>query len=194
MNLENYYFYFNNTVSKDFCKSVLEHGKKLFLTKGTVDEESSKGVRNSDVAFISEDWIYSELEPYLKIANENANWNFQYDYFEACQFTSYKENQYYGWHCDAYKQPYKSKDENYNNKIRKLSLTLLLNSPDEYEGGEFEIDCRNKGHKIDNILKPEMKGIGSLVIFPSFVWHRVKPVTKGTRHSLVIWVLGKPYR
>ena len=81
-------------------------------------------------------------------------------------------------------------------KIRKLSATVSLSDSKEYSGGDLEFDFRNinpdKGHnrKICKEIKPK----GSIVVFPSHVWHRVTPVTKGTRYSLVIWNLGYPFR
>ena len=71
-------------------------------------------------------------------------------------------------------------------------MTLSLTDPKEYEGGEFQFDFRDRKDK--NIITcKEVKKKGSIVVFPSFVWHRVTPVTKGIRNSLVCWNLGKPY-
>jgi PKHD-type hydroxylase len=78
-------------------------------------------------------------------------------------------------------------------------MTCQLRDGSEYEGGELEFDFRN----YDPNMRDESKHIkkikqilpkGSIVVFPSFVWHRVKPVTKGTRYSLVMWSLGYPYK
>ena len=80
-------------------------------------------------------------------------------------------------------------------KIRKLSVTCSLSDPNDYEGGDLEFDFKQNAEN-ENPQKricSEIKEQGSIVIFPSFVWHRVKPVTKGTRNSLVIWNLGKPW-
>ena len=74
-------------------------------------------------------------------------------------------------------------------------MTLSLSNPSEYKGGELEFDFRNVDPKETNIrVCKEILPKGSLVVFPSFVWHRVKEVTKGTRHSLVMWNLGKPFK
>ena len=79
-----------------------------------------------------------------------------------------------------------------NGKIRKLSVTVTLSDPKEYSGGELEFDFRNLDP--DKPRKPvkckEILPKGSLVVFPSFVWHRVCPVKRGERKSLVIWNLG----
>ena len=88
-----------------------------------------------------------------------------------------------------------------NGLIRKLSITVLLN--DDYEGGEFQFKFANEKMKgLDkvgrglktNTLTPPMKGTGSVIVFPSYQLHRVKPVTKGTRYSLVGWACGPPFK
>jgi PKHD-type hydroxylase len=81
-------------------------------------------------------------------------------------------------------------------KIRKLSVTVSLTDPKEYKGGELEFDFRNEDPDKKRAMRTctEILPKGSVVVFPSFVWHRVKPVTKGVRHSLVIWNLGYPFK
>ena len=144
--------------------------------------------------WLSGQWIYKELHPFIQIANERASWNFQWDWSESCQYTEYKEGQFYDWHCDSNPVPYDKPDDlNTNGKIRKLSMTLCLSDPEDYEGGDLEFAFHDQdGDKQPKICE-EIRPRGSLIIFPSFVWHRVKPVTKGIRHSLVCWSLGQPY-
>ena len=155
--------------------------------------------RYSDVTWLNDTWIYKEIQPYVTIANKSAGWNFDWDWSETLQFTKYKLNQYYDWHADSYHRPYKKTNKNENGKIRKLSMTLQLTDGSEYEGGELEFDFRN----YDPPLRDESKHLtqakeilskGSIIVFPSFVWHRVKPVRKGTRYSLVMWNLGYPFK
>jgi PKHD-type hydroxylase len=101
----------------------------------------------------------------------------------------------------AWDKPYDRKDANNpeHGKIRKLSMTCQLTDGSEYEGGELEFDFRN----YDPHMREEAKHLkqakeilpkGSIIVFPSFVWHRVKPVTKGVRYSLVMWNLGYPFK
>ena len=75
-------------------------------------------------------------------------------------------------------------------------MTLSLSDEKDYKGGELEFDLRNKDpdQKRNTMICKEIKSKGSLVVFPSFVWHRVKPVKKGSRYSLVIWNLGYPFQ
>jgi PKHD-type hydroxylase len=212
MNLKNYYFYFKSALSEKFCNDVLEYGKKqqeVLATTGKEhkifqknkkltkkDIENLKKVRNSNVVWMNDRWIYDQIQPYIHEANKLAGWNFDWDYSESCQFTKYNKKQFYDWHQDSFEQPYDSpNDLNFNNKIRKLSVTCSLSDQNEYKGGELEFDFRNneKSKPVRKICK-EILPKGSIVVFPSFVWHRVRPVTKGTRYSLVIWNLGYPFK
>ena len=130
-------------------------------------------------------------------ANRLANWNFEFDWIESLQFTKYAKNQFYTWHTDAFPDSYKSSSSTHNNKIRKLSFTCQLSDPNDYEGGELEFvipqtfkhELKFSAYKLKEII-PQ----GSLVVFPSFLLHRVKPVTKGVRYSLVSWALGFPFK
>ena len=84
-------------------------------------------------------------------------------------------------------------------EIRKLSITCQLTDGSEYTGGELEFDFRNydphmRDESKHRVQCKEILPIGSIIVFPSFVWHRVNPVTRGTRYSLVIWNLGLPFR
>ena len=132
----------------------------------------------------------------LQETKKLAGWNFDWDWSESCQFTKYNKNQFYDWHCDSFKQPYtNTNDSNIYGKIRKLSVTCSLSNPEDYKGGELEFDFRNDNPDKNKVRKcAEIKERGSIVVFPSHVWHRVKPVTKGTRYSLVIWNLGYPFK
>jgi len=79
-------------------------------------------------------------------------------------------------------------------KVRKISLTINLNLPGEYEGGNLKFDFgpHNENERYHECI--EIRPQGSIVLFPSFINHCVTPVTKGTRYSLVLWSLGKPFR
>ena len=209
MNLFNYYYYFKSALTPRFCDELVRYGldqkESIALTGGfenkdnkpltSEEEKDLKKKRDSNIVWLNDRWIYKEIQPYIHQANNNAGWNFDWDFSESCQFTIYKKKQYYDWHCDSWDKPY-MEDGPTKGKIRKLSVTVSLTDPQEYKGGELEFDFRNE----DPDKKPNMRACteilpkGSLVVFPSFVWHRVKPVTKGVRYSLVIWNLGYPFR
>ena len=217
MNLSNYYWHFKSALTSKFCDDVikygLQHKEDLAITGGygrdrnlkekPLKEEEVidlKKKRNSNIVWLNDKWIYKEIHPYVHEANKLAGWNFDWDFSESCQFTKYKLNQYYDWHCDSWDVPYnKPEDPNSHGKIRKLSMTCQLTDGSEYQGGELQFDCRNYDpHMRDEdkhlLTVKEILPKGSIVVFPSFVWHRVQPVTKGTRYSLVVWHLGYPFK
>jgi PKHD-type hydroxylase len=199
MNLKNYYYYFKNALTPKFCDDVIRYGllqkEQVGLTVGAIQnkdkrkEKEFKKLRNSNVVWLDDNWIYKEIHPYINEANKRAEWNFEWDSSQRCQFTKYKINQFYDWHCDSEMIPYD------DGKIRKLSVTCQLTDGSEYKGGELEFDFRNNSGKRKDVRTcEEILGKGSIVVFPSFVWHRVKPVTEGTRYSLVVWNLGYPFK
>ena len=210
MNISNYYWYFKSAIPPKICDDIIKYGltqaETMARTGGYGDKELTKDrvrdmkrKRNSDLVWLNDTWIYKELHPYIHQANKSAGWNFEWDRSESCQFTKYKLNQYYDWHCDSWDKVYDKPNNPDNGKIRKLSMTCQLTDGSEYEGGELEFDFRNyEPHMREEVkhLKQakEILSKGCIIVFPSFVWHRVKPVTKGTRYSLVMWNLGYPFK
>ena len=210
MNLTNYYWWFKSAVPNRICDDIAKYGKQLqdqmAVTGGYGDGKklnqkqikNLKQKRDSNIVWMSDRWIYKEIQPYIHQANLSAGWNFEWSFSEECQFTKYEKGQFYDWHCDSWDRPYLRDNPNSpdHGKIRKLSVTVSLSDPKEYKGGELEFDFRNK----DPDKKPQIRKCteilpkGSLVVFPSFVWHRVCPVKKGERKSLVIWNLGWPFK
>ena len=210
MNLTNYYYYFQSAVPARICDEIVKYGKSISdqmavtggfdngkkLNKNQIKDLKKK--RNSNIVWLNDRWIYKEIHPYVHQANASAGWNFNWDWSESCQFTKYEKGQFYDWHCDSWDKPYVRENQSApdHGKIRKLSVTVSLSDPKEYKGGELEFDFRN--NDPDKKVKPykckEILPKGSLVVFPSFVWHRVCPVVKGSRYSLVIWNLGYPFR
>ena len=218
MNLSNYFWYFKSALTPRFCDEVIKYalsqketmaltggvGRERNLQKQPLNKEEVydlKRKRNSDLVWLSETWIYKEIHPFVHEANRRAGWNFEWDRSESCQFTKYKPGQYYDWHCDSWDKAYQRKNKNDpdNGKIRKLSMTCQLTDGSEYSGGELEFDFRNYEPHAREETKHLRKATeilpkGSIIVFPSFLWHRVKPITRGTRYSLVLWHLGYPFK
>jgi PKHD-type hydroxylase len=208
MNIKNHYIAFTSVLPSRFCNDVLEYGKtkqeEIALTGAMNNKNLSKKeiknlqkIRNSNIVWMEDKWIYKEIIPYVNEANKIGKWNFNWDYSESCQFTKYGPGQYYGWHRDSYNESYNHPNNtNSHGKIRKLSVTCSLSDPSEYVGGELEFNFNDPlKKKKENIKKcTEIFTRGSIVVFPSFVWHRVCPVKSGTRYSLVIWNLGYPFQ
>tara|TARA_R110000824_G_scaffold8482_1_gene38583 strand:+ start:933 stop:1583 length:651 start_codon:yes stop_codon:yes gene_type:complete len=216
MNLSNYFWYFKSALTPRFCDEVikyaLRHKETTAITGGqgrsrnidkkplTKDEvKDVKRKRHSDLVWLDDTWIYKEIHPFVREANQRAGWNFQWDWSEACQFTKYKLHQFYDWHSDSWAKPYDSPNTPAHGKIRKLSMTCQLTDGSEYSGGELEFDFRQYEPHLRDESKHLRKATeilpkGSIIVFPSDVWHRVKPITKGTRYSLVVWHLGYPFK
>ena len=208
MNLHNQFWYFKSAVPSRICDEIIKYAvsiqDQLATTGGYGDPKqlSQKQIKDlkkkrvSNIVWLSDRWVYKEIQPYVHRANASAGWNFEWDYSEACQFTKYNKGQYYDWHCDGWHAVYNKPNTPSHGKIRKLSVTLSLSDGKEYKGGDFEVDFRDNDpdKKSNTRVIKEIRPKGSIVVFPSDLWHRVKTVTKGIRYSLVIWNLGWPFK
>ena len=182
-----------------------EHGKSI--------NDINPYIRDSEISWLKEQWIYDKLHGLVLDANQKSGWNFEFDTAQEMQFTTYQKDGFYGWHADSGichhskylrdvsedekikgKEHFYTKDLNSIGKIRKLSMTLNLSDPSDYEGGYLMFDLGEHQPDSKNNKMEEIKKRGSLIIFPSFLYHQVSPVTKGTRHSLVCWILGAPFK
>ena len=210
MNLSNYYWWFKSVIPPRICDDIVNYGLKhqdgmaitgglgrdRDLKKQPLNKKEFKDLkkkRDSNIVWMNDRWIYKEIHPYINQANKSAGWNFNWDWSEGCQFTKYKSGQYYDWHCDSWEGVYEQEGPT-KGKIRKLSVTVSLSDEKDYSGGELEFQFRNRDNPKINTVCKEIFPKGSLVVFPSFVWHRVKPVKKGVRYSLVLWNLGYPFK
>ena len=195
MKLKYTYWYFKSVLSDEFCKKVINLAKQKQKVMATIGSgELNKKTRDSLVLFLNDPIIYKTLHPYIQTANKNAEWNFQWDSTEPVQYTEYNKKQHYRWHQDAWDQPYVNPEEPLSyGKIRKISVSCSLNDSKKYKGGKLQFDSSTPLKKEDIITCEEILPKGSIVVFPSFIWHRVTPVTQGIRKSLVLWNLGKPY-
>jgi PKHD-type hydroxylase len=141
-------------------------------------------IRDSKIKFIessleSNRWIFERFTGLINNANERF-FQFELSRLESLQYTVYNEGQFYGDHMDlGYKNP--------NNAIRKLSFTLQLSDPSEYDGGDLVI----KHGSTPDIAR---KNRGAITFFPSYIIHEVTKVTRGTRKSLVGWVTGPRWK
>jgi PKHD-type hydroxylase len=173
----------------DDCeKDGLERAQILGTPQDEV--ENIEKVRRCDIKFFEKTndnaWVFDRLNNIATQLN-NQFYGFELNGYDAFQYTSYnsKEKGTYHWHMDTCL----GTDGLPSNMLepRKLSMTLLLN--DDFEGGDFMLNLGNEAHamKVD-IPK------GRVIAFPSFLLHCVKPVTKGFRKSIVVWVTGPKFR
>ena len=108
------------------------------------------------------------------------HWGFELAGSERLQFSAYGPGEHYDWHIDLGAQHHFAQ--------RKISISIQLNDPAEYDGGDLEVS-------IDSDNKLCARSKGAVILFPSYALHRVTPVTRGTRYSLVAWIVGAtPFR
>lgn len=169
--------------SVDECQEIIETCKTFPLRQGLVglDATLDDATRITNVAFVPPvqqmTHIYEKLTDAVFLLNDR-NWNFDlFSFNEHLQFTEYNVGGKYDQHVDTY----------YGGAIRKLSVIVQLSDTNSYSGGDVEIF-------LDKTPKPLPKMQGTVIAFPSYVMHRVTPVTHGTRHSLVGWVTGNPFK
>ena len=154
---------------------------KRWIT-GTTEDNSNQKRRNSRISWLEKNSvIYDMLSGAVNKANKNAGWNYSIMDQDQFQYTEYEVGDYYDWHMDTFRTPTAR-------GVRKISFIMPLN--DDYEGGEllYEAGPPDYPHRI---RKVDIK-VGDILLFPSATWHKVNPVTKGQRRSIVCWYYGKP--
>ena len=152
------------------------NGQDKNWERGETSDNSWK--RKSNIAWLKPNKRIDELI-WTAIRKSNKNWNFQLSYLDGLQYTEYNEGDNYNWHQDSFVGKH-------NNGQRKISMTMFLN--DDFEGGEFYYE---EGSPLVNPREHIVPAVtGNMVFFPSTTWHKVNPVIKGQRRSLVTWVWG----
>ena len=147
--------------------------------KGGVVDTKTRTSHISWIPFSKTPEMYKDIERIMKTTNGN---HFGFDGMtitEMAQYTEYPKGGFYEWHVDN--------DVNCQHEppVRKISMTCLLSPESEFEGGDLELMAEGKVAKIKQ---------GHAIFFASFIRHRVKPVTRGRRQSLVMWFGGTPFR
>lgn len=170
----------------DEIDKIIDLEKLQTFEKGRVGTDKNvpapSETRDSDVSWIHQDqhsfWLFERMAGICSRVNYD---HFMYDIdgIDAFQYTIYKPGGHYTWHWD--------KDFGFQVWERKISMVLVLTDPEEYEGGELEVVTTGDITQPVS-FKPNK---GDVVCFASWMPHRVKPVTAGTRKSLVGWVMGK---
>jgi PKHD-type hydroxylase len=199
LDISQWFYFCEKAIPVHTCEEIIRYGKSLTpyesetgVSDFCLDDDEKinhkKETRNSKTSWINQPWIYNLLNPICNYAN-NSSWRYNTSCQEFVQFTEYNPGGHYNWHHDTTIRG--------NNLIRKISLVVQLSNPKEYEGGNFEFNLRGlDGLEQDTrvIPPPEFKKQGSVLVFPSFLWHKVYNITKGTRYSLVMWTLGEQLR
>ena len=161
------------------------------IDNNSVIKKANSSIRSSKVSFFNYDEKLDKL--FVKIISDYnllySGWNYDIGGIEDIQVTRYVEGDFYDWHIDASRWNIVRDGIECN---RKISVTVFLNDPEEYEGGEFDLEIH--GPKKDVRYESFKLSKGSIIVFPSDKWHRVRPVISGVRKSLVIWFSGPPLR
>ena len=171
----------------DQCRQIIDAGRRLPPQKAQVGMGKPGGGTDTKKRVTTISWIpFKEMDPMYNQVNQfiqQTNLNHfgfgDIQITEQAQFTEYPVGGFYDWHMDC--------DVNMAHEppVRKISMTILLNDPLEFEGGDLELMSPGKFKKLKQ---------GHAIIFASFLNHRVAPVTRGVRQSLVMWFGGTPFR
>jgi PKHD-type hydroxylase len=178
------YWRWDGVLSKEFCNSVLETIDWDNSIAAGVDSETpsiDNKQRRTDIIWQENlNPIGCVAKSYIEAANQQAGWNYDLSVYEKVQLSRYKgeDKGHYAWHVDI--APPREGMQ------RKLSCVILLNDPSEFEGGELQFGPIGD----ENMLTMQ----GSIIVCPSFVVHRVTPVTQGVRYTAVAWANGPAFR
>jgi len=192
------FYVFPRAVKPDVCEQIVKDCKQNILNKATIYGSDKKGiddpeVRKTSIHFIKDkDNKVNELAwHFLREANK-IQFNYDLTFFQAIQFAEYKDGGFYGWHQDA-------SGIDPNNETRKLSLTLVLSDPNKFEGGELQFyngdrPMEDMGEITGKQVTNDINSQGSVIVFDSRDWHRVRPVLLGVRYSVVCWCVGPNFK
>ena len=169
--------------NNDFIDDVIKEGESAGFMQAEVDNAAPDiKARDCKVSWIRKEEICQQVIKLFGPILETVKYDI--DALESLQYTVYEKGHYYGWHIDS--------RENMEGKIRKYSMTMWLNDPKEYEGGDLEIEMGGPFEQSN--IQTFRKEKGHIVFFHPHCWHRVTPVTKGVRKSLVGWFCGSPWK
>ena len=191
-------YVFKEVFSKKEVDKIISQVKDLQISTtevGTTDGGTIKAdatIRSSVIKWIPEtkefEWIYQKIID-IAIKANNANWRFDLvSSLEIIQYTEYpaSEKGHYDWHIDIGPGDVQCK--------RKVSITVQLSDSNDYEGGDLLICKGSNGNGELTHYETCSRDKGTSTIFPSYLLHRVTPVTKGVRKSLVLWIGGSQFR
>jgi PKHD-type hydroxylase len=178
------YYWFEHGFTSDEVDKINKDAQKYSFQKAQiVGEDPNNSIRKSNIKWLPYEqqweWVYDRLMNCINEAN-NALWNFNlHTVLDNIQYTEYEGNGgHYDWHLDI--------GPNSINH-RKISVVVQLSEPEAYIGGDLELHPGNNSFAV-----PRKKG--AIILFPSFLLHRVTPLTSGLRRSLVLWAGGDHYK
>lgn len=160
-------------------------GEAGLAAAGLVGRVANSNIRRAEIAWLDDvpgaGWVSDRLVRLVAEANRDSFDFALTDFAESPQVARYgaEAEGHFSWHSDIGDGPVARR--------RKLTLVVQLSDPDDYEGGALEL-------MPDANVLPADRARGAAVVFPSFVLHRVTPVTRGSRHSLTVWAHGPAFR
>ena len=176
----------NPIFTPDQCLRIIEAGREEPIQEaavgggnGGVIDTKTRTSHISWIPFPKMPEMYKVIENIMKKTNNN-HFGFEgMQITEPAQYTEYPAGGFYDWHIDS--------DLNCQHEppVRKISMTCLLSNESEFEGGGLELMSDGK------IARPKQ---GQAIFFASYIRHRVIPITKGVRKSLVMWFGGTPFK
>ena len=173
---------FCGAISENIIDEIVKSVEKTENATTFNDKSGNSELRKSRVSWIKDKKVLDMLFDFVDVANRNA-FNVSLYKQAPIQYTEYHgdESGHYNWHHDI--------DWLRNDGLdRKLSVTVQLSNPDEYEGGKFSFG------ELEAPKEEMLKKKGTVLVFPSYIQHKVEPVTKGVRKSLVSWFEGPQWR
>lgn len=178
------YYWFETGFSSEEVNLIIKNSKNYESQKATIiGEDDQNSIRKSNIKWLPVNdewnWVYDRLANQITEAN-NTLWQFNlHTIIDNIQFTEYEGNGgHYDWHLDIGPRSINH---------RKVSVVVQLSNPEDYIGGDLELHPGSHSFAV-----PRAKG--AVVVFPSFLLHRVTPLTSGLRRSLVLWAGGEPYK
>tara|TARA_Y100000401_G_scaffold92068_1_gene78047 strand:+ start:1886 stop:2467 length:582 start_codon:yes stop_codon:yes gene_type:complete len=171
----------------DQCRQIIECGRRQKPLQAKVGVNKPEGGVNTKKRVTTISWIpfdemapmYNQVNSFIQKTNKNHFGFEDVQITENAQFTEYPEGGFYDWHMDC------DVSMEHEPPVRKISMTCLLSPKDQFDGGDLEIMSPGKRIKLEQ---------GHAICFASFLNHRVAPVTRGVRQSLVMWFGGEPFK
>ena len=204
----------NNALNSEGCENIIKNLKDKTQVGTHISDDGSvvkthNEQRNSDIAWFVDHDLQNALRSFVDIANYECGWRYDIVDCEQLQFTTYDgaKKQHYDWHTDGqgdhngarrsiqFHNPSEinllyTAQPNLLGTVRKISVSAMLN--DNYEGGELLFRFLDVNSNLKEVkITPRL---GDLVVFPSYIDHKVAPVTKGIRYSVVAWYGGPPFK
>jgi PKHD-type hydroxylase len=178
------YWLWDKIIPKSICEAVIKDTEWDKTEKGTVGGANNEFIldkkqRETDVLWESPTSAMGcIIQTYMREANKIAGWNYDLAFMYDIQLGRYGLEGHYDWHKDIF-------NPSIDGMQRKLSCSILLNDTSEFKGGGLVLE--------EVVIQPTLEQ-GSIIVFPSFIKHKVEPIIEGNRYSAVGWYSGPSFK